>query len=352
MRNESTGQTDMAKILITGGTGCIGAVTVRKLITEFGSSIEQILIVSRSGSTDQLEIWFGEELGKFIESGKLRFVNLDLGETKALHDTLDEFAPSHLIHLGALQSPACAADPHKGLSINLAGTLSLFEIVAALDRPLERFVFASSGAVYGKRAMYPTATVPENVPLAPPNLYGVWKAAGEHLAALFHEQTGVPTVSLRLNTTYGPGRDQGMTSAPTMVMKRLAIGAHRGEVLPSSMPYQGRENYHYVEDVGHHFAGVCMMPFSGYKALNIKGKTIEVAEFLDAICNVAEKLGIAEYLDTDIAEDAAQNLFICDLEDSAIETHFPGLPRTSITDGIRESLRRFQQLAKVGKIQI
>lgn len=342
----------MAKILITGGTGCIGAVTVRKLLTEFGSSIEQILIVSRSGSTDQLDIWFGKELGKLVDSGKLRFANLDLGDTEALRDTLNEFAPSHLIHLGALQSPACAADPHKGLSINLAGTLSLFEIIAALDRPLERFVFASSGAVYGKRAMYTTATVPENVPLAPPNLYGVWKAAGEHLAALFHEQTGVPTVSLRLNTTYGPGRDQGMTSAPTTVMKRLALGAHRGEVLPSSMPYQGRENYHYVEDIGHHFAGVCMMPFSGCSALNIKGKTIEVTEFLDAIRDVANELGIAEYLDTGIANDATPNLFICDLDDTAIEAQFPGLPRTPISDGIRKTLERFQQLAPLGKIPL
>ena len=50
----------MAKVFITGGTGCIGAVTVYQLITQYGNEIEQVLIASRSSSADQLEIWFGD----------------------------------------------------------------------------------------------------------------------------------------------------------------------------------------------------------------------------------------------------------------------------------------------------
>jgi nucleoside-diphosphate-sugar epimerase len=254
--------------------------------------------------------------------------------------------------LGALQSPDCAADPEKGVAINVTGTMNLFRQVAELESPVERFVFASSGAVYGKRAMYPEATVAENVELAPPNYYGVWKVAGEHLAALFHEQTGIPTVSLRLNTTYGPGRDLGMTSAPTKVMKSLVCGSLQGQNIPCLMPYTGRENYHYVEDVGAHFAGVCMLPFEGCQALNIKGKTVEVSEFLEAIRQIAQELGIADHLETGIAADATANLFICDLDDSAVEAQFPGLPRTEIAEGIRRSLTRFQTLAAAGKLRV
>ncbi|MFK7770103.1 MAG: NAD-dependent epimerase/dehydratase family protein [Mariniblastus sp.] len=341
----------MAKIFITGGTGCIGAVTVYKLLSEYGDQIEQILIASRSSSADQLEIWFGDELRSHVNSGKIAFAKVDIGDTNSLRHSLQDFAPTHLIHLGALQSPDCAAYPEKGVAINLTGTMTLFHMVAELEKPLERFVFASSGAVYGKRAMYPGATVPENAQLAPPNLYGVWKVAGEHLAALFHEQTGIPTVSLRLNTTFGPGRDQGTTSAPTRVMKSLAIGASEGKTIPSSMPYKGRENYHYVEDVGAHFAGVCMMPFEGCEAFNIKGKTTEVAEFLDTIKAVSEELEIANFLDTGIADEATPNLFICDLDDSLVEAKFPGLPRTDLKDGIRKTLVRFMKMAPAGKIK-
>ena len=200
--------------------------------------------------------------------------------------------------------------------------------------------------------MYDSATVPENAQLAPPNLYGVWKVAGEHLASLFHEKTGIPTVSLRLNTTFGPGRDQGTTSAPTKVMKSLAVGAHQGKPIACQMPYEGRENYHYVEDVGAHFAGVCMLPFEGCQPFNIKGRTIEVTGFLDAIQQVACDLGIEDFLETGIAPTATPNLFICDLEDSAIDERFPGLPRTDIVEGIRKTLAVFQNQASLQKVKI
>lgn len=342
----------MAKIFITGGTGCIGAVTVYKLISQYGDQVEQVLVGSRSGSTDQLEIWFGDELKSQIDSGKIAFANVDLGDTDKVRSVLNEFQPTHIIHLGALQSPACDATPVKGVDVNLTGTMNLFHMVSELDKPLVRFVNASSGAVYGKRAMYPEATVGENAQLAPPNLYGVWKVAGEHLAALFHEKTGIPTVSLRLNTTYGPGRDQGTTSAPTKVMKSLAIGAHQGATMPFKMPYKGRENYHYVEDVGAHFAGVCMLPFTGCQPFNIKGRTIEVTEFLDSVAQVANELGVDEFLDTGIADEATPNLFICDLDDSAVEKTFPGLPRTDIVEGIRKTLTKFQEMVPEGKVKI
>ena len=341
----------MSRIFITGGTGCIGAVTVYKLLSQYGDQIEQIRIASRSSNTDQLEIWFGDQLRQYVNEKKISFVKVDIGDNNSLRDALQDFGPTHLIHLGALQSPDCAAFPEKGVAINLTGTMTLFQMVAELEKPLERFVFASSGAVYGKRAMYPGDTVPESAQLAPPNLYGLWKVAGEHLAALFHEQTKTPTVSLRLNTTYGPGRDQGTTSAPTKVMKSLAIGASEGKTIPSRMPYKGRENYHYVEDVGAHFAGVCMMPFSGCEALNIKGKTIDVDDFLNAIKEVSLELGIGGFLDTGVDDEATPNLFICDLEDSLVEEKFPGLPRTDIKEGIRKTLTKFIEMAPLGKIK-
>lgn len=342
----------MARIFITGGTGCIGAVTVYKLLTEYGDQIEQVLIASRSNSADQLEIWFGDTLQTHVNDGKIAFARVDIGDNKSLHHTLHQFKPTHVIHLGALQSPDCNALPEKGVAINLTGTMNLFRMVAELETPLQRFVFASSGAVYGKRAMYPGATVPETAMLAPPNLYGVWKAAGEHLATLFHQETGTPTVSLRLNTTYGPGRDLGTTSAPTNVMKSLAIGAQAGKTIPFLMPYAGRENYHYVEDVGAHFAGVCMLPFEGCEAFNIKGKTIEVTEFLDTVEHVATELGIADFLETGVAPEATPNLFICDLDDSKVEAQFPGLPRTDIAEGILKTITQFREMVPQGKVKI
>ena len=76
--------------------------------------------------------------------------------------------------------------------------------------PSERFVFASSTAVNGPRELYSEDGVRPEDPLQPFNLYGYWKIAGEGMAQAYHQESGVSTVSLRLATTYGPGRDHGL----------------------------------------------------------------------------------------------------------------------------------------------
>lgn len=341
----------MSKVFITGGTGCIGASAIHKLLTQYESEVETIIIVSRTGDPKLLKIWLGDTVDEFVASGKLQFVSVDIGDAAALEAALQEYQPNRIMHLGALQSPDCDSMPEKGVEINVTGTLNLFSAVEKLETKVDRFVFASSAAVYGKRAMYPESIVGENAALAPPNYYGVWKVAGEHLAALFHGRSGIPTVSLRLNTTFGPGRDRGKTSAPTVALKSIALGSHNGETTPYRMPYQGRENYHYVEDVGAHFAGVCMMPFEGCEAFNIRGKTIPVAEFLETSATVAGSLGM-QHVDVGIEDDASPNLFICDLDDEKVAAAFPGLPKTPIEEGIRKSLEMFQQHANDGLLEL
>ncbi|QEG23242.1 NAD-dependent epimerase/dehydratase family protein [Mariniblastus fucicola] len=341
----------MSKIFITGGTGCIGASAIHNLLTHYGSEIESIIIVSRTGDPKLMKIWLGDSIDELVESGKLQFVAVDIGDSDALEKALQEHQPTHIMHLGALQSPDCDSTPAKGVEINVLGTLNLFAAVEKLETKVERFVFASSAAVYGKRSMYAGDIIPESETLAPPNYYGVWKVAGEHLAALFHERSGIPTVSLRLNTTYGPGRDRGKTSAPTVALKSIALGSHDGKSIAFRMPYQGRENYHYVEDVGAHFAGVCMLPFEGCEAFNIKGKTIPVTEFLEIASSVATELGMNE-IDLGVEEDASPNLFICDLDDQKVDAAFPGLPKTPIEVGVRKSLETFQKHAAAGELKL
>jgi len=341
----------MAKIFITGGTGCIGAAAVNTLLTTYADDVESIAIASRTGDRSLLEIWQGDSLDGLVDAGRIKFVSVDIGDSDALSGCLKSFSPTHIIHLGALQSPACDSDPIQGVDINTSGTVNLFRAAESISPKLERFVFASSAAVYGKRATYPQEIIPEAVVLAPPNYYGVWKVAGEHLAALFHGRSGIPTVSMRLNTTYGPGRDRGKTSAPTVALKSIALGSEKQETVAFQMPYQGRENYHYVEDVGSHFAGVCMMPFEGCEAFNIKGKTIEVSEFLALAGIVAGEMGL-DKVDLGIEEGAPPNLFICDLDHTKVDQAFPGLPRTEIEDGIRKSLEMFCRQAKAGTLKV
>jgi nucleoside-diphosphate-sugar epimerase len=307
--------------------------------------IEKIAVATRSGNVKPLQLWLGDALDPRIE-----FVTLDVSDYGAVKQLVTEINPTHIIHLGGFQSPDCSAYHLKGMEINVGGTMVLLDVAETLPQ-LERFVFASSGAVYGKRAQYPDDVIKEDVRLTPPNHYGVWKLAGEHLARFFHDNTGVPTVCLRLNTTYGPGRDKGMTSAPTNAMKSIALGAFRKETLPFAMPYRGLENYHYVEDVGEHFAACALLPFDGYGEFNIKGKTIQVEEFLQIIRQQAADLGFEKYTDISIADDAKPNMFSYDLCHNRIDAIFHNLPLTDLGEGVRKSLLAFRRMAEDGKLK-
>ncbi len=333
----------MHSIFITGGTGCIGAVTIYKLLAS--KNVGKIVVATRSNNTAHLKLWLGEDLDP-----RLEFVSLDVADQQAINRVLPLVNPSHIIHLGAYQSPDCSQYHHEGMQINVGGTMALLDAAEKLPG-LQRFVFASSAAVYGMRSMYPEPGIKEDAPLAPPNHYGIWKLAGEHLARLYYEQTQVPTVCLRLNTTYGKGRDKGKTSAPTNALKAIALGAAKEEKIPFSMPYQGRENYHYVDDVGGHFAACAIQPFKGFGIFNIKGKTISIEEYLQLALKQATLLGMAPYADLSVAPGAPPNLFVSDLSHDNIERAFKVLPLTDIEVGIRHSLIEFREMAKNNGLQ-
>lgn len=333
----------MHKIFITGGTGCIGSVTISKLL--LSDEVEKIFVATRSNNTDPLKLWIGEKLDP-----RLEFVTLDVSDYSEIANVLHAVNPTHIIHLGAYQSPDCSRDHIGGMEINTGGTMALFDAAEKLTN-LKRFVFASSAAVYGMRSMYAEDIISEDVPLAPPNHYGIWKLAGEHLARLFHDNTNVPTVCLRINTTYGKGRDKGKTSAPTNALKAIAMGATNGELMPFEMPYQGRENYHFVEDVGVQFAAVTLQSFVGFDAFNIQGETIPIESFLDLTLQQAEELGIGEYVSLSIVDNAPPNLFVCDLDHQKITDTFQNLSLTSISDGIRKSLIEFRSMAGKGILE-
>ena len=72
---------------------------------------------------------------------------------------------------------------------------------ACVGRPIERVVYASSSSVYGDEASLPMR---EELTLQPVSPYGVTKLAAEQLCHLYFVNHGVPTVSLRYFTVYGP----------------------------------------------------------------------------------------------------------------------------------------------------
>jgi len=82
---------------------------------------------------------------------------------------------------------------------NIEATQVLLE--ACTQVSLERIVYASSSSVYGDNTPMPMR---EDARLEPVSPYGVSKLAAEHLCCLYHLNYGLPAVSLRYFTVYGP----------------------------------------------------------------------------------------------------------------------------------------------------
>ena len=176
-------------------------------------------------------------------------------------------------------------------------------------------------------------------PLQPFNLYGYWKIAGEGMAQAYHQESGVSTVSLRLATTYGPGRNRGFTAAMTSALKAVA----KGKDLRFLTVVRKITTFPMM------LGQVLPMQFwiltSGYGVFNLLGKTLAVDEFRALIKDEAEKWGL-KIFELIYEESAELTPFIYDLNCESTRKTFPKIPEPEIRDGIRISLQYFLESQK------
>jgi UDP-glucose 4-epimerase len=127
---------------------------------------------------------------------------------------------THVFHLAAQAGvrKSWGRDFQIYTTNNIDATQMLLE--ACAGRGLERFVYASSSSVYGDNAPIPMHELALPQPVSP---YGVTKLAAEQLCYLYHVNHGVPTVSLRYFTVYGPRQ------RPDMAFNRFFHAAIKGE---------------------------------------------------------------------------------------------------------------------------
>lgn len=318
-------------ILVTGGYGCIGAETTKYLLRHTQANV---LICSRSASDARSSEVFGELTD--AQRQRLQAESLNIQDKQAVQQLLLERPINRVVHLAALQTPDCNAHRDLGLQVNLAGTQHLLEACkAAIEsgRDFKRFVFASSIAVYGFRKDYPPGEVDMHAAARPVNPYGVWKLAGEELTRQFHEETGVPTLSLRPGVLFGPGRDIGLTSSPTTAMKKLAVGE------AYEIPFQSRQDYLYAPDVGACFAATAIEPFEGNGVYTLPSVTTDTQGFVEQLRQTAADLKLAHPFEITVGGDEVP--FICDLDFAPFVNEFPDVPHTSLADALRESMQYF-----------
>jgi UDP-glucose 4-epimerase len=177
------------KTLVTGCAGFIGSHLAERLLRE---GYEVIGI-------DCFTDYYPREIKEANISNALNHSKFKLIEEDLLE--MDEFPEVDYVFHEAAQA-GVRASWGKSFEIytrnNIEATQKLLEFYK--DREIKKFVYASSSSVYGDAEL----PMKENSPLKPVSPYGVTKLAGENLCYLYWKNYGVPIVSLRYFTVYGP----------------------------------------------------------------------------------------------------------------------------------------------------
>lgn len=305
------------RFLVTGAYGCIGAWTVRQLIRE------GVDVIGADAGSDARRV---ADLLQPEELARARFVRADVSDPVSV-EALFAHEPTHVIHLAALQVPDCRADPVLGARVNVVGTVAMFAAAArvGLRSPL---VYASSVAAFAEAdgGGRPPADPSGN----PDTHYGVFKLANESTARVFARESSVSSIGLRPFVVYGPGRDHGLTSATTMAMAAAARG--EGYVIP----FGGRSEMQYTEDVAAAFVAAARAPFDGATVVNVPGVSATIEEVVAAIeLAVPQVAGRIEFGGPSLP-------FPQELDSTAFSTTVGSLPVTPLVDGVAQTIRHFR----------
>ncbi len=257
-------------ILVTGAAGFIGSTLADRLLAA-GHRVTGI---------DSFHPYYDRTIKERNAAGLVahergRLLELDLA-TDDLGEALEEV--DAIIHLAAQAGVRASWGEtfQSYLDANVRSTQRLLEASRALQG-LHAWVYGSSASVYGDEA---TAAVDESRLPAPHSPYGVTKLAGEHLAHLYRKNHGLPTLSLRYFSVYGP------RERPDKAIQKFLHAARAGRGIDVYGDGSQQRDFTFVGDVVAATQRALEAPPVG-ETLNIaRGHTEPLAAVIEAVRDV------------------------------------------------------------------
>ncbi len=193
-------------ILITGGTGFIGAEVVRQLLADGETDIH---VMHHSGNFQRIE-----------DTSRITLIQADLADIERTTAIVADLRPRVIYHLGAMLTVPSEGDPQASVRTNVFGTYALIE--AARLNGVAQFLFSSSIGAYGPDAEPPLT---DFSPQRPVTIYGTGKVFCELLGAYYKSKYGLDYRGLRFPSVIGPGvKTPGPLQFTSWVIEECARG--------------------------------------------------------------------------------------------------------------------------------
>ena len=250
-------------ILITGGTGSLGACLTRALLEE-GVADKMVLFDYRPDY---------ERVAEF--ANRVEIVSGNIADWPDLVRTIKEYEIKNIFHLAALLFTESMERPYASFKINLEGTVNLLE--AARMYSIDKVIFASTIATFSPGLPEP---VKEGAPQVPGSIYGITKLAGELWGRYYHHQYGIDFRALRFARIVNSGRSGVGTALFPSSLIEDAILKRRHEV---SVPGDYRVPITYIKDAARALVMLYRASEAKTRIYNINGILPSAKEIMDKV---------------------------------------------------------------------
>jgi UDP-glucose 4-epimerase len=264
------------RVLVTGGAGYIGSVTVHGLLEDG----HEVTVLDDLSTGHREAVW-----------PEARFVEGRVQDPVALAGALD--GSEAVIHFASLSLvPQSVNNPRRYFRENLSAALELLEGMAKAG--VDRFVFSSSAAVYGEPER---ELIEEETPLHPVNPYGMSKLMVETILKEEARAHGLRAMALRYfnacgsDGIHGEHHDPETHLIPRLCAALLARGVEfsiHGRDYPTADGTAVRDYVHVSDLARAHVSAISALTAPGFEALNLgSGNGASVLEVVQAARQVA-----------------------------------------------------------------
>ena len=261
-------------VLVTGGAGFIGSNLAKSLIS-LGARVRVI---------DNLITGYLSNIEDLIDSG-LEFIEGDIRDYQTCLSAVDGMDMiSHQAALGSV--PRSIENPLASHDHNVNGTLNIMR--AAVEKGVNRVVFASSSSVYGDEKTLPKVENRTGRLLSP---YAATKCIDEIYGDMMNAVYGLDVVGLRYFNIYGPNQDPNGPYA-AVIPKFIELMASGKSPIIYGDGEQSRD-FTYVDNaIQANLAAMCRESQFGFEVMNIAcGERLSVNDLFDNL-----KLSLSKYI--------------------------------------------------------